>query len=236
MTPSSAAQTATTERYDAYMGIHKALRHFMCDTLHAVGRLDTGDEKEVAKTLEQARGLIHFCEHHLQNENKFVHPAMEARRPGCTGNIVKDHEHHEESFGMLLKLIDEVEQARGDEKDRLAHKLYIKLSLFVGENFVHMYEEETENNRVIWECYTDGEIKALEGEIVASLTPEQNMIGLRWMIPAMSPKRRAEFLSGVQKMVPPPAFQMMMAGVRQFLSVRDWEKLADDLELEEAVA
>ena len=36
--PTGSSQPTAPARLDMYVGIHKALRHFMTDTLHRVGR------------------------------------------------------------------------------------------------------------------------------------------------------------------------------------------------------
>lgn len=229
-------QDARAPRYDAFLGIHKALRNFMCETLLVVGRLDTADDQEVAKAMEQTRALIHFCESHLQNENKHVHPAMEARRPGSTAKVALDHEHHERSFATFIQLTADVEQATGSAREGLALYLYRKLSVFVADNFLHMNEEEIENNRVIWECYADEEIMAIEGQIVAELSPEHKMQAFRWMIPALTPADRSRVVGKLRDTMPAPAFSMVAQNLRQFLSARDWERLASELKLADGAA
>ena len=54
--------------------------------------------------------------------------------------------------------------------------------MFIAENFEHMKAEETENHAVLTRRYSDDELHAIESAIVASLTPQESMAGLRWMI------------------------------------------------------
>ena len=86
---------AAAPRVDLYRPIHKALRAFMADTLVAVGSMDTNDDSEVEATLERARSLLELLTLHLEEENRFVHPAMEARRPGSASEAAHDHIEHE---------------------------------------------------------------------------------------------------------------------------------------------
>ena len=48
----------TAPRVDIYTGFHKALRHFLSDTLSLVGRVDVSDEAELAAALAQACVLL----------------------------------------------------------------------------------------------------------------------------------------------------------------------------------
>ena len=67
---------------DMYTLVHKGIRAFMGSTLTAVGRMDANDREETAATLAEVRALAMFLRAHLHHENQFVHPALEARRPG----------------------------------------------------------------------------------------------------------------------------------------------------------
>ena len=80
--PDSAPATTTHPRFDIYAIIHKGLRAAMTDALLAAGRVDARDAREVTDTVARVDALLGFCQLHLEKENKFVHPAMEARRPG----------------------------------------------------------------------------------------------------------------------------------------------------------
>ncbi len=99
MTPSN---HALAPRYDIYFGIHKGIRALMSNTLLAVGRMDSEDENETAGVLERVRVLLEFCQAHLDHENRFVHTAMEARRPGSSGATGADHGEHEHAILALM--------------------------------------------------------------------------------------------------------------------------------------
>ncbi|MDP2022537.1 MAG: hypothetical protein Q8L16_16775, partial [Hydrogenophaga sp.] len=77
-----AAASTSSSRENLYAGIHKALRAVMTDTLLAVGRADPSDPQDVADASGRVIGLMSLCEAHVQHENSFVHPAIEARTPG----------------------------------------------------------------------------------------------------------------------------------------------------------
>jgi len=79
---------------ELYRPIHKALRAFLSDTLSVVGRMDTSDEHDVEAALLQVRSLLAVLAIHLEDENRFVHAAMEARRPGSAAQTAHDHVEH----------------------------------------------------------------------------------------------------------------------------------------------
>jgi hypothetical protein len=212
-------------RYDMYAQIHKGLRSFMADTLFRIGRLDAWDEVEVAEGAAQLRGLLALCRAHLEHENDFVHPAMEARRPGSASQAARDHVHHLHSIEALEAELGALERAEGSARACAALELYRGLALFVAENLEHMHHEETEHNAVLWSAYCDDELAAIERALVASIAPDEMAAVARWMLPAMSAPERAAKLTEMRPALPPQAFAGILAMLKAQLSERDWYKL-----------
>lgn len=214
-----------TGRYDIYRNIHMALRANMAEVLLAVGRMDPEDMAERAETLTQVQELVDFCRMHLAKEDRFLHPAMEARAPGSARQTSGDHDHHKTDFEALDAAIAAVDTAAPGTRRGPALTLYRSLALFVGENFVHMHVEETENNEVLWRTHSDAEIIAIEQAIVAALTPEQKPRSLRWMLTSISPAARSEMLGMLRHALPPQALAGILAMIRPHLSESHWRKL-----------
>jgi hypothetical protein len=210
-----------TPRHDIYAFIHKGLRAFMTHTLVRVGRLDAHDPAELAEVGEELRALIDICRAHLQHENAFVHTAMQAREPGSCAQVEADHLHHEAALDELAALLTRV-PGHADA----AQALYRTLTRFVAENFEHMAREESEHNAVLWAHYSDAEILAIEHAIVASQSPEDAQLSLRWMLPHMTPGERALMLGGLRAHAPAEAFEGVLSLIRPLLGGRDWRKLA----------
>lgn len=227
--------TAST-RYDIYVNIHKAMRAFMTDTLTAVGRMDPDDGEDVAATLEQVRSLLGACLDHLDHENRFVHPAMEARRRGSSARVATDHAEHIDHIRELHRAVHTVENAAGQARSAAARNLYQQLALFVADNLDHMHVEETAHNRVLWTDYSDQELQALEGAIVASIPPQETMLTMRWMLPNISHAERVAMLAGMRAVAPREAFDGVLVLARSYLSEKDWSKLTHALELSEDAA
>ena len=151
-TPTLATQPP---RLDLYCHIHKGLRLFMSDTLTRVGRMDLHDAAERESVLGQVLALLDACRAHVARENTFIHPAMEARRPGASSGIGAEHDEHLDAIATLeseVRALTALPQPAG------ALRLYRRLSRFVAENFEHMLIEETHHNATLWEAYTDAEL------------------------------------------------------------------------------
>jgi hypothetical protein len=222
---------AQAPRVDMYASIHKAIRAMMADTLLAMGRMDSADELEVAQTTQRVLELLDFCAAHLSHENEFVHTAIEARAPGASERIAHEHGEHEAHIATLSQGVAALRATPVESRAAVSQDLYRSLSLFIAENFQHMYVEETAHNAVLWARYTDAELIDIHNRLVASIPPAEMMKVARWMVPFMNPAERLAMLSDMQRHAPPPAFQAVLDTVRPHLSPREWEKLACGLKL-----
>ncbi len=219
---------AAAPRLDLYDAIHKALRLFMTDTLMRIGRLDTADGAETAAALDQLAELLEACRSHVEKEDKFVHPAIEARRPGETARIAAEHVNH---LDAIAELEAEAVTLRAWPTVSAAQRLYRHLARFVGENFEHMAVEESQHNPTLWALYTDAELLDIHHRILASIDPVQMAGVLRWMLPALCPAERAGMLGDMRSQMPAPAWQGVLDIARRHLDDGAWAKLARALGL-----
>lgn len=224
--PTRPAQQTASARPELYAAVHKGLRAAMSDALLAVGRLDCDDADEVAEVLARVRALLALCREHLEVEERAIHPSMEARCPGSAAQTAADHREHLLSFISLEAAVQVVERASARERPGAASRLYRQLAVFVGENFLHMHVEETDNTSILWQTHSDADLAGVHQAIVSAIPPAQMAAFLRWMVPFQSPAERAAMLGAMQRTAPAQVFEGVLAGVRPHLSRRDWSKLA----------
>lgn len=219
---------AAAPRLDLYDAIHKALRLFMTDTLVRIGRLDAADAAETGAALDQLGELLEACRSHVEKEDKFVHPAIEARRPGETARIAAEHVRH---LDAIAELEAEAATLRAWPTASATLRLYRHLARFVGENFEHMAVEESEHNPTLWAVCSDAELLDVHQRIVASIEPAQMAGVLRWMLPALTPAERAAMLGEMRPQMPAPAWQGVLDIARRHLDDGAWAKLTRALGL-----
>ncbi|MBV9891025.1 MAG: hypothetical protein JO090_09090, partial [Rhizobacter sp.] len=201
-------------RLDLYVSIHKAMRAFMADTLVKVGSVDVADPSDRDAAVAQLELLLDLCLGHLRHENDWVHSAIEARQPAGSRRIADEHVEHVDAIAELRAEAFALRGASVAEADRIALRLYRHLALFVAENFQHMHVEETAHNALLWQHYSDGELAALHGRILAAISPAEHVVVTRWMIPASTPVERARIVAGAKAGMPPEALLGMLGVVR----------------------
>jgi hypothetical protein len=214
------------KRQDLYTGIHKALRALMADLLTSAGRMDADDERDVRETLERIDEGLAVCEGHLRHENEFLHPALEARRAGTSARAAREHEEHELQFARLREAIAAVRSAAGPERSRAAYRLYLALARWMAENFLHMEHEELHHHPALWDAYTDEELRALLGRLLASVPPPEMAKVLRWMLPYQNHGERLAQLAAIRATAPRAAYEGALAVCRAHLAPPDWDKVA----------
>ena len=171
------------------------------------------------------RELVELCRLHLEKEEQFVHPALEAAIPGSSSRTARDHDDHLRAFDRLETGVRAVERATGERAAAAAGRLYRDLALFTADNLVHMHGEEVDNNAILWATLSDEEILAIERRLVASIPPQKMGGVLRWMAPAMTPAERAKFFANLRAKLPPPAFATVMSDVIAQLDAEAKRKL-----------
>ena len=226
---SSTASAPVAPRMDLYALIHKALRAQMSDALLTLGCADCTDADDLARAVHTVTVLMDACAAHVQHEEHFVHPAIEARAPGASASVAHDHQEHLTEIAQIRAAALALPAAAAPVRDAMALALYRRLALFVAHNFEHMHVEETAHNAVLWSRYTDAELMAIHDALVASIPPQQMMATLRWMAPAMTPFERTMVLGDMQQHAPAPAFEAAMDVARTHLDSGSWAKLARSL-------
>lgn len=222
-------------RYDFYRNIHKALRLGHCRMLPALGSLDYRDRSRTEVVLADLRNLMAVGRGHLEGENREIHAALEQRAPGASSHAADDHEDHERSFADIEALIIAIEQAPLPERELLGRRLYRRYAVFVAHDLEHMDIEETELLMALHEAFTDDELKAMEGRIIAAVPPQKMAAVMMLMAPALNHGERVELVAKLQKAMPEPAFDGLLAGaIKPSLDARDYSAVVGELMLRAA--
>lgn len=162
------------KRVELFALVHKALRLQSARTL---GELATcaGDLEATGRALRTARELLEMQQVHARVEDALVIPAIEARRPGAAARLVDAHEEHATILVRLHQQIGEVELHATPER---VHALYLAMTHFIADAFLHMYEEETLAAPLLEEIYSQAELAAIAARVREQVTPvEEGLFG-----------------------------------------------------------
>jgi len=229
---SDALTTAcATPRFSPYRFIHKGLRALMFDTLRNAGALDATLAPERAQLVDEVERLLAICADHLAHENQFFHEALRQHAPRAVLPFHEDHLEHVEAIDHLSLLLQRVRDADEQHAASLAYELYLRLTIFIGENLAHMAEEESVLTQALWAHFSDAEIMAIETALHATLAPEEMAFYLRWMARGMNASEIVMVLGGARPQLPAAAFDQMTEIVQAELQPARWARVASALGL-----
>ncbi len=215
------------QRADVFVGVHKGLRRGLLGLSNSLGNLDWADAAEVKAAGAEFADMIQFLREHAENENLVQMPPLEERSPGATRRMAEDHE-------RLEKIIDQLEAdwekaAAAADPHVEGYRLYRGFNRFLADYLAHMDMEEGEVTETVYRHFTDPEIGAMVGKIVARISPQDMAMMLRYMLPGMNDSERGVFLLNLKAGAPPQVFAGVQGLAQSVLEPKDWQKLSAKL-------
>ena len=222
----TAPTTLRQPRFDLYGPIHKLMRAELTGLLVRMGTIDFGKESAATRIVGELEAVLVACEEHIEHEARFVHPHLAARLPNALEKIDAGHDEHARFVTELRAQMSAVTAASSPELRALAGRtLYLHYSAFVADTLAHMVEEERVLQPLVHRTFTDEELLAIHGAIIASMSPEETFRTLGGMIPAVNGPERAAILGGMRASAPPEAFDAFVAMLRPRLDAEAWSEL-----------
>lgn len=218
--------TLTSPRFDLYGPVHKGVRAFLADTVQRVGSLDVEDPAELQDACTQVLDLLELLRGHVDHEDEHIHPLLERCRAGAALQASDEHVQHRQELEALAR---ETRALLASPSYPAADALYQGLAALMAETLEHMRLEDLGHQELLWAHYTDAELAQLDGRIVASLSPRELMLYLRWMLPAMSPPQRLGLMLGLRAQAPVTVQVAVARLAQQHLPARAWQRLSRDI-------
>lgn len=218
-------------RLKAYDVPHKALRNALSQLSLASGNTDYANPEQVTRLHRLGKDIFHMLNVHAADENDITLTELEARCPGASDHDKADHERLEKIQDELEQLLDDIRSGCEAGKDMTAEgqEFYLAFSEFHGTYLKHAAEEERVTLPLLWEHFTDEELMAMRGKIIAKNAPEVMLNWLRFVSPAQTHGERVGLFFGLSKAAPPVFVEQAMGVVEQNLSAEEFRKLRDAL-------
>ncbi|HET9870932.1 MAG TPA: hemerythrin domain-containing protein [bacterium] len=215
------------QRADVFTGVHKGLRRGLLGLSQKLGSADWSDAQDRQAVEAEFKDMVYFLREHAENEDKIQAPTLEEKAPGATRQMAEDHQRLEKQIDGLET--DWEAAAKAGFPSEACHRLYLSYNRFLSGYLAHLDMEEGPITEAVHRHFTDDEIKAMVGRIIAKTSPKDMGMMLSYMIPGMNAQERLTFLSGVQATAPAPVFDGLKGLAQKVLAPRDWEKLAKGL-------
>lgn len=216
-----------------YDAPHKGLRNGLSQMSLLAGRTDYSNPAEVAQLHRLGTRLFSILTIHAADENNVTLAHLETRCPGCTQHDLEDHEEIHRAQQDLERQLAAIHAAANDGQDmtRAGAEFYLAFTEFHGQYLGHTAEEERVTQPLLWQYFTDEELAAHRGEIMARNPPQTLLIWFEFVIPAQTHAERVGLLTGFKRMAPAAFFAEAMELIQKALLPSEFHRLEDDLSI-----
>jgi hypothetical protein len=218
------------QRVKLFEAAHKGLRNALSQFSFLLGKTDFNSSIDVAKLHSLGKDLFMMLSSHANDENTIILAALESKVPGSSKHDMDDHERLEHDQNAIEKMLNEIKElnSKGEDALGMGAELYMKFSKFHGEYLLHTVEEETETQRLLWEDFTDPELHAMRGKIIAGFTPEAFEKWQSYIMPAITQSDLLMMLGGM-KANAPEQFTRLMVMAEKFLPAEEFTEIKEKL-------
>lgn len=170
-----------TKAPDLYTNVHKGIRRALFAVCDALGRA-AGDSAREDSARRQLRDALRFVAHHGDNEDVLLLPILREKAPVVAATIEREH-----------RGLDAL-RARLDVEGSI-EELYLAACAFTAKYLEHLDEEERLFEPQIRAVLTPDEIANVGRMSVQRTAPDDQLMMLGWMLPAI-PRYTADEILG----------------------------------------
>lgn len=215
------------KRAEIFINVHKGLRRGLWGLAARIGELDWDDADEVAAVGAEFENMLLFLREHSANEDEVQFSFLEERAPGATQAEQEVHRELEYRLDLLEKHWYQL--LREEDKAQPGYAFYLEYNKFLSSYLDHMDREEGELTEAFYRHCSDSEIDDAFKQIVARTSPQDMNVILSYVIPAMNPSERAEFMTKTKAAASPEEFEKVRTLAEGVLLPGSWKKLSQRL-------
>ena len=217
-------------RHNSFNQVHKGLRALLYHTALKIQQTDLTHATAGEVLMAQVEEVITLFESHAHNEDHFFNEPLEETNEEVAKLFENEHEEDHRLSVSLQKHMKAWRQAdTKTERLQAGTKLFYAFNEFIAFNLYHMNKEESLLNQVLWDAYTDDQIKVTEQQIVQSTAPEKMMKYALWMIRGMNAPEMIYWMRELEKGAPAPVFQIVRAMAKDEWGNVRWKEVEKSL-------
>jgi hypothetical protein len=221
------------QRYKTFDVPHKGLRNALSQMSILAGRTDYTNPDEVAQLHQLGARLFSILTIHAEDENSVTLAHLDTRCPGCSQHDFDDHEEIHRAQQNLEDQLAAISAGAGVGKNmsEAGAEFYLAFSEFHGKYLEHTAEEERVTQLLLWQHFTDEELAAHRGKIMARNPPRTLLTWFEFVIPALTHAERVGLLSGFKRMAPTDFFAEGMEAIQKVLRPSEFGHLQEALSI-----
>ena len=213
-----------SQRENLFRPVHKGIRSMIYDLGRRLGTTEFTDEteaREIAKELkDDLTGSISGCilcllRAHSAHEEKDFFGAVRPFDPDAVELVMVEHRDLSRRIHELAKTCDEVLEATDPARRiELGDRLNLEANDLFALYLAHLNNEESTLVPVMWERFTDEQLRALRAQFYNQIPLARFELWMRWTLPALNLNELTVLLSGMRSDPAPNRFRdaMRIAG------------------------
>ncbi|MDX8431119.1 MAG: hemerythrin domain-containing protein [Candidatus Algichlamydia australiensis] len=189
-------------RYKFYRE-HKYVSAALNKLERLIAKTDFRSYQETSSVKTEWQEVSHMLHEHAKYEEERLHPLLEKKGSKAHLHAHEDHESFDDTFRLIDDLLEAINNESSPEKKvEKGYQLYLTYRKFVGENLLHLHEEETSILPELQKHYTDSELRMVEEPTYKAMTPNQLTSMLNGLFPHMNASDKEAFLDDIQRAAP----------------------------------
>jgi hemerythrin HHE cation binding domain-containing protein len=235
----SALAVSMSMRENLFRPIHKGLRLMIYESglrLSITEFTDLPDSNETVSMLRRdlnsamSNCMLCLLRTHAEHEEQDLFAAVRPYAADTVAELVVQHGQIANRIQTIVRTCDELSgttdsQRRVDLGDRLNNECNELFTFYLG----HLIDEETKVVPLMWEHYTDGELRALRSKFYNRIPVERFNDWMRWTLPALNISELLVFLSGMRAEPAPNRFVEAMRIAKETLDPSRWQMLESEV-------
>jgi len=169
---------------------------------------------------------------HAQHENNSLHKLLKEKNSLVWKKVEADHACYDITLDRLsaeLKCISE--EGNTEIRVWLGYNFYLSFRKFVGDNLLHMHEEELLILPVLHALYTDAELKTVDAAVYCEMTVVQMVEMMEILFPHMNMDDKLAFLTDI-KDAQPEKFTDVWRSVKYMFNAEESAIFSEKLEVD----
>jgi len=201
---------------------HKYVSFALNELERLIAKTDFTDDAAIAHVESEWIRVKEMLEGHAYHEEHNFHALLEKKGSIIHHDAHNDHEHQEETLKNLQSLLNAVKTS--SDPIESGYQFYLAYRKFVGDNLLHLHEEETKLLPELQRLCSDEELRAIEHPTYEVMTSEEMVEMVQVLFPHMNFSDKCAVLTDI-KLAQPQKFLQLWEKTNSFLSAEEIKKM-----------
>lgn len=201
---------------------HKYVSFALSELERLIAKTDFADPAGIVHVESEWQRVKELLEGHAYHEEHNFHALLERKGSTIHHEAHNDHERQEETLKNLQRLLSAIKTS--PDPVEAGYQFYLAYRKFVGDNLLHLHEEETKLLPELQRLCSDEELRAIEHPTYDLMTVEEMREMVQVLFPHMNFSDKCAFLTDI-KLAQPHKFQQLWEQTSCFLSTKEVKEL-----------